>query len=47
MNSIGTHWRDRAEAPGIFPPDRSEIFQITVWVAIDDATPPAAAKARA
>jgi non-heme Fe2+,alpha-ketoglutarate-dependent halogenase len=25
--------------PGIFPPDRSEIFQLTVWVAIDDATP--------
>ena len=24
--------------PGIFPPDRSEIFQLTVWVAIDDAT---------
>ena len=23
--------------PGIFPPDRSQIFQITVWVAIDDA----------
>jgi non-heme Fe2+,alpha-ketoglutarate-dependent halogenase len=25
--------------PGIFPPDRSQIFQITVWVAIDDAPP--------
>jgi non-heme Fe2+,alpha-ketoglutarate-dependent halogenase len=25
--------------PGIFPPDRSEVFQLTVWVAIDDATP--------
>lgn len=25
--------------PGIFPPDRDEIFQLTVWVAIDDATP--------
>jgi non-haem Fe2+, alpha-ketoglutarate-dependent halogenase len=25
--------------PGIFPPDRSEVFQITVWVAIDDSTP--------
>ncbi|HEX4414224.1 MAG TPA: phytanoyl-CoA dioxygenase family protein [Lacipirellulaceae bacterium] len=24
--------------PGIFPPDRSEVFQLTVWVAIDDAT---------
>jgi non-haem Fe2+, alpha-ketoglutarate-dependent halogenase len=23
--------------PGIYPPDRSQIFQITVWVAIDDA----------
>jgi non-heme Fe2+,alpha-ketoglutarate-dependent halogenase len=23
--------------PGIFPPDRSQVFQITVWVAIDDA----------
>ena len=25
--------------PGIFPPDRSEVFQITVWAAIDDSTP--------
>lgn len=25
--------------PGIFPPDRSQVFQLTVWVAIDDATP--------
>lgn len=25
--------------PGIYPPDRSEVFQLTVWVAIDDATP--------
>jgi non-heme Fe2+,alpha-ketoglutarate-dependent halogenase len=24
--------------PAIFPPDRSEMFQITVWVAVDDAT---------
>ncbi|MCG8449944.1 MAG: phytanoyl-CoA dioxygenase family protein [Pirellulales bacterium] len=24
--------------PAIFPPDRSEIFQLTVWVAVDDAT---------
>jgi non-heme Fe2+,alpha-ketoglutarate-dependent halogenase len=24
--------------PGIFPSDRSEVFQITVWVAVDDAT---------
>jgi len=25
--------------PAIFPPDRSEMFQLTVWVAVDDATP--------
>lgn len=25
--------------PAIFPKDRSEIFQLTVWVAVDDATP--------
>jgi non-heme Fe2+,alpha-ketoglutarate-dependent halogenase len=25
--------------PGIYPPDRSQVFQITVWVAIDDAPP--------
>lgn len=24
--------------PAIFPPDRNEIFQLTVWVAVDDAT---------
>lgn len=24
--------------PAIFPPDRSEIFQLTVWIAVDDAT---------
>jgi non-heme Fe2+,alpha-ketoglutarate-dependent halogenase len=24
--------------PGIYPPDRSKIFQVTVWVAVDDAT---------
>ena len=24
--------------PAIFPPDRSDIFQLTVWVAVDDAT---------
>jgi non-heme Fe2+,alpha-ketoglutarate-dependent halogenase len=23
--------------PGIYPPDRSQVFQLTVWVAIDDA----------
>ncbi len=25
--------------PAIFPPDLSEMFQLTVWVAVDDATP--------
>ena len=25
--------------PAIFPPNLSEIFQLTVWVAVDDATP--------
>ena len=25
--------------PGIYPPDRSQVFQLTVWVAIDDAPP--------
>jgi len=25
--------------PAIFPPNREEIFQLTVWVAVDDATP--------
>ncbi len=25
--------------PAIFPPDRQDIFQLTVWVAVDDATP--------
>jgi len=25
--------------PAIFPPNRDEIFQLTVWVAVDDATP--------
>jgi len=25
--------------PALFPPDRSEIFQLTVWIAVDDATP--------
>ena len=25
--------------PAIFPPNKSEIFQLTVWVAVDDATP--------
>ena len=25
--------------PAIFPPNRSEIFQLTVWIAVDDATP--------
>jgi non-heme Fe2+,alpha-ketoglutarate-dependent halogenase len=25
--------------PAIFPPDRSEMFQLTVWVAVDDSTP--------
>lgn len=25
--------------PAIFPPDRSQVFQITAWVAIDDAPP--------
>jgi non-heme Fe2+,alpha-ketoglutarate-dependent halogenase len=24
--------------PAIFPPDRSQMFQLTVWVAVDDAT---------
>ena len=25
--------------PALFPPNRDEIFQLTVWVAVDDATP--------
>ncbi|MEM8945864.1 MAG: phytanoyl-CoA dioxygenase family protein [Planctomycetota bacterium] len=25
--------------PAIFPPNRDEMFQLTVWVAVDDATP--------
>ncbi len=25
--------------PALFPADRSEIFQLTVWIAVDDATP--------
>jgi non-heme Fe2+,alpha-ketoglutarate-dependent halogenase len=25
--------------PALYPQDRSEIFQITVWIAVDDATP--------
>ena len=25
--------------PAIFPPNRDELFQLTVWVAVDDATP--------
>jgi len=25
--------------PAIYPVDRSEIFQVTVWIAVDDATP--------
>ena len=25
--------------PAIYPADRSEIFQLTVWIAVDDATP--------
>ena len=25
--------------PGLYPEDRSEIFQLTVWIAVDDTTP--------